>query len=222
MPNDVAGIPLQTFDPEAEFSVVERKLPHWSQAGTVAFITWRTWDSMPRAVVDRWISEREDWLARNGINCGQADWNLKLARLTESQLYEFRTLMAERWNGELDQCHGRCVLRNPDAAGIVADSLHHFDGDRYNLSAFVVMPNHVHILVAFRDEEGMLNQCESWKHYTATKLNRMIGRRGRFWEVDDFDHLVRSTEAFDHYCRYIADNPRRAQLKPGEFLLYRK
>jgi len=84
------------------------------------------------------------------------------------------------------------------------------------------MPNHVHLLAAFRDEEGMLAQRESWKHYTAVRINRILGRKDRFWEQDGFDHLVRSEDGFDHYRRYIADNPGKAQLRPGEFLHFSK
>jgi len=80
---------------------------------------------------------------------------------------------------------------------------------------FVVMPNHVHLLAAFPDEGSMLAQCESWKHYTATKINRFLGRSSRFWQQDGFDHLVRSVEQFEYLRAYIADNPRRAHLPPA-------
>jgi type I restriction enzyme R subunit len=58
--------------------------------------------------------------------------------------------------------------------------LRHFDGVRYELSDFVVMPNHVHILAAFPTSDAMLQQCEAWKHFTATKINRVLGVKGRF------------------------------------------
>jgi type I restriction enzyme R subunit len=104
----------------------------------------------------------------------------------------------------------------------VARSLKHFDGDRYDLTDFVVMPNHVHLLVAFPDEQSMLAQCESWKHYTAAKINPALGRKGRFWQQDGFDHLVRSIEQFQYYRDYIADNPRRARLDEGEYIHFSK
>ena len=107
-------------------------------------------------------------------------------------------------------------------AQIVADSLLKFDGDRYELTNFVVMPNHVHLLAAFRDEEAMLTQCEGWKHFQAVQINRAIGASGRFWQQDGFDHLVRSEEQFAHFQRYLADNPRKAGLPPGEFIVWSK
>jgi len=54
--------------------------------------------------------------------------------------------------------------------------------------------------------------------YTATRINRVLGRRGRFWQEESFDHLVRSLEEFKYLRRYIAENPVRAKLRDGEFL----
>jgi len=73
---------------------------------------------------------------------------------------------------------------------------------------------------SFPDEAAMLAQCESWKHFTAMKINRRQKRRGRFWQQDGFDHLVRSEEQFEYLRKYIASNPSRAQLRPGEYIHY--
>ena len=105
---------------------------------------------------------------------------------------------------------------------IVADSLSKFDGDRYELTDFVVMPNHVHLLAAFPDDQTMLKQCEGWKHWQATQINRETKSTGRFWQQDGFDHLVRSSEQFDHLRRYIANNPAKARIPIGEFLAWSK
>ncbi|MEJ7594383.1 MAG: hypothetical protein WKF77_22850 [Planctomycetaceae bacterium] len=77
-----------------------------------------------------------------------------------------------RWHAELDKSYGACVLRDPVNAKIVADSLRKFDGDRYWLTDFVVMPNHVHLLVSFADDDSMLRQCEGWKRFTARTINQ--------------------------------------------------
>ena len=105
---------------------------------------------------------------------------------------------------------------------MVVDSLLYFDGNRYEMTDFVIMPNHLHVLVAFPDETRMLTQCEEWKRFTAVKINELLGRTGRFWQQDAFDHLVRSDIQFQYLRRYIADNPRRANLKVGEFRHYSK
>ncbi len=94
------------------------------------------------------------------------------------------------------------------------------DGDHCCLTDFVVMPSHVHVLAAFASEEAMLKQCESWKHFTAREINRALGRSGRFWEQDAFDHLVRSRDEFAQLRRYLAENPRAARLSAGQYIHY--
>ena len=217
-----AGLPLRAFEPRDEYAVVQRRLPHWCQPGTISFITWRTWDSMPAHVVAGWLAEREAWLRRHGIDPSRADWETCLRTLPNNVTREFTRHISDRWNDHLDALHGACVLRRAELARIVADSLCHFHGERYLLTDYVVMPNHVHLLAAFPDEDAMLRQCESWKHFTAREINRALGRKGRFWQQDGFDHLVRSAEDFEHYRRYIADNPIRARLRPDEFIRERR
>jgi REP-associated tyrosine transposase len=221
---------VQIFDPEQDYSIVERRLPHWSQAGTIAFMTWRTWDSIPEPILEKWLAERDAWLKRHGISVDSSlrerhpsrgarglHWQAILETLEPSLLKEFQLHLSDRWNDHIDACHGACVLRRPAISQIVANSLLHFDGDRYELTDYVVMPNHVHVLVAFSDDDSMLRQCESWKHFTAAQINRALGRSGHFWQQDGFDHLVRSLEQFEYLRQYIADNPRRANLSSSEF-----
>jgi len=214
------ALPFRFFDPDEERLVVERKLPHWSQTGTICFLTWRTEDSMPRPVIESWIRERDAWLIRHGINSRLADWKSRVAGLPGAAQREFHQGLTDRWEARLDECHGECVLRRPDLSGIVAGSLRHFDGDRYLLTDFAVMPNHVHMLAAFPGVGEMLKQCDSWKHFTACGINKALGRRGRFWQVEGFDHLVRSPEQFEYLRLYIADNPRRGRLRIDEFVHY--
>ncbi|MBN9118638.1 MAG: transposase [Planctomycetes bacterium] len=208
------------FDGKAEFSVTAGHLPHWEQRGTVCFITFRTWDSLPRAVVDEFLTIRNEWLRSNGVDPHRPDWALALSRLSAAQQSTFRRLCSTRWNNALDDCHGSCPLRSPTCAQVVADSLRHFDEDRYALFDFVVMPNHVHVLASFPERGAMRKQCESWKHYTATRLNRLLSRTGRFWEEESFDHLVRSEAQFEQFREYIVTNPRNANLRTSEFVHY--
>jgi type I restriction enzyme R subunit len=227
-------LPLQAFDPAADVRIVQRRLPHWSQAGTIAFLTWRTNDSIPVEVLHRWHEERREWLSRHlaprDENVSRSEtpiwssskWEAVLSQLNPRLRSEFLRIFSTRWHDHLDDCHGECLLRRPDLAQIIADSLRHFDGDRYELTDFVVMPNHVHVLAAFPDDETMLRQCDSWKHFTATKIHRCLGRSGRLWQQDGFDHLVRSDEQFVYLRGYFADNPRKARLRDGEFIHYSK
>ena len=208
------------FERDDDFDVVERRLPHWSQPGTVAFITFRASDSMPHQVVEEWISQRDTWLRGHRINPTDPAWKARLLTLDPRQQQDFEQRFMSRWHQELDQCHGGCVLRESHLSALVAEALLFFDGDRYAMTDFVVMPNHVHLLAAFIDSETMLKQCQSWKRFTAKKINAALGRRGRFWQPDAYDHLVRSERQFEYFQHYIADNPRNANLKPDEYVHY--
>jgi type I restriction enzyme R subunit len=104
----------------------------------------------------------------------------------------------------------------------VAENLHHFDGQRYHLGDFVVMPNHVHLIVCLIGTTDLEAQWYSWKRFTAGRINEILGRRGRFWHEECFDHLVRSPEQFDYFRRYIADNPKAAGLRERESLYWRR
>jgi len=220
---------IQAFDPEQPYSVVWRRLPHWAQAGTMCFITWRTGDSIPRDVVKRWIAERNALLLSQGIRVNDGGigergmhWKQLVERLPPAAHWKVQCDMTDQFEQHLDACHGACLLRRRELATIVGDSLQRFDGDRYELTDFVVMPNHVHVLVAFRDEETMLKQCAGWKRYTARQINEAIGASGEFWQEDSFDHLVRGPEQFGHYRRYIAENGRRANLPETDYLVFSK
>ncbi|HEY2411120.1 MAG TPA: transposase [Pirellulaceae bacterium] len=112
------------------------------------------------------------------------------------------------------------MLRQPELSAIVEKSLLHDDGRSNVVSDFVEMPNHVHVLVQFAREGDMKHWCKSWKHWTAGRINEALGQSGRFWQVESFDHLVRSGEQFEFLRRYVAENPIVAGLKVGEYRLY--
>jgi type I restriction enzyme R subunit len=216
-------LPIRTFDRKDEFAIVERSgLPHWSQAGCLTFITFRTCDSLPRPVLHQWLKDRNAWLRTHDIEPLGSGWRRTIENLPPKQREEFRSSLSERWEAHLDDCHGECVLRKSALSAIVSNSLLHFDEHRYVLTDFVVMPNHVHLLASFASEKAMLEQCDSWKHFTAVQINRALGRTGRFWEEDQFDHLVRSEDWFAYYREYIAENPIRARLPVGEFIHFAK
>lgn len=86
---------------------------------------------------------------------------------------------------------------------------------------FIVMPNHVHLLAAFSKVQAMSKQCESWMHYSAVQIHRMLGEKGQFWQREPFDHLVRSVEQYMYLRKYIADNPIKAKLQLGEYHYYK-
>ena len=218
------GIPMdrsdaQFFDRKSSFAIKERRLPHWSQAGTVCFLTWRTADSLPKAVLQRWQAERMQLLRAAGIDAAK-DVRSQINELDTDIAKQVRRQLFQSWDRYLDQAHGECLLKRPELASLVAESLMFFDGDRYVLYDYVIMPNHVHLLAAFDTDERMVAQARSWKRFTAGQINKRLGLTGSFWQTDTFDHLVRDEEAFRGLQQYIAQNPINAGLQPHEFLLH--
>ena len=107
---------------------------------------------------------------------------------------------------------GACILRDPAVAGIVRDALRHFDGQRYHLHAWCIMPNHVHAVVTPWGEHSLSAILHSWKSFTAHAINKARRTRGEVWERESFDHLVRSPESLSRFIGYVERNPIEAGL----------
>jgi len=208
---------FELFDPQSEFTIREGKLPHWCQLGVTYFVTMRTEDSVPASVADTWRIRRDQWLLRQDISISDSNWKVRLAQ--HPLLYqEFHAEFTREFMAYLDRGYGACRLRDPAISTIVASSLGHFDGVRYLLGDYVVMPNHLHVIVCLLGTTEIEAQCRSWKRFTARRINETIGRCGRFWQEESFDHLVRSPQQFEYLQRYIRDNPVKANLREGDFL----
>jgi putative transposase len=210
------------FDKKAEVETSYRCLPHWFQPNVAVFLTFRTADSLPREVLVRWKNEQREWLQQNWRKIGPNDPLPQWDCLPTSLQKPFRKHRDSRWHWHLDACHGECLLRQRELAEIVAISLRHFDGDRYDLDSFVLMPNHVHVLGQFRPPTGCREQSESWLRFTACRINKQLGRKGPFWQSEPFDHLVRSAEQFEYLQRYIAENGPKANLPDTDYLYWRR
>ncbi len=210
---------FELFDPKVDIRItVGTNLPHWYQMGATYFVTFRTEDSIPADVSHRWYSERTHWLEQRGITTVDSKWKERFEDLPQDQRMLFHETFSRQYMENLDKGWGACVLRRSELSKIVADSLMHFESDRYHMGDFVVMPNHVHLLTCLLGETDIVSQCYSWKKFTAGRINKALGTFGRFWQEDSFDHLVRSPDQFEAIRRYIADNP--SHLREGEYHLH--
>ncbi len=96
---------------------------------------------------------------------------------------------------------------------MVQNALMHFDGDRYEIVAWCIMPNHVHVIVRPLGENQLSEILHSWKSFTAKEANRILRRTGQFWQEEYYDHLIRDEEEFNAEVQYVLDNPLKAGLK---------
>jgi REP element-mobilizing transposase RayT len=159
-------------------------LPHRDEPGLTQFVTFHLADSFPAAL-------RSEWETMLKVEDAQA-------RREQLQAY-------------LDKGNGECLLRRPDLARLVEDSLRFFHGKRYELRAWVVMPNHVHVLFQ-PGSESMSRTVENWKKFTAHEANKLAGRQGQFWFEDYWDTFMRDSEHELRTRQYIETNPVKALL----------
>jgi len=167
-------MPFQLFDPSAELRITHGNLPHWYQPGATYFVTFRIDDSVPAELGRQWHLRRRDWFARFGLDPNRS-LRILLSELPESVQNEYHATFTREFMEYLDRGMGACVLRRQELATIVSQSLHHFDGDRYHMGDFVVMPNHVHLIVGLLGETDIEKLCYSWKKFTATRINAALG-----------------------------------------------
>ena len=175
--------------------------------GATFFVTFRLADAVPAEPLRAYVAERQQWLA----TCPQRPWPPEI----EKEYHRKFTSRFERW---LDRGFGACVLRKPACSRIVADALHHFEGERSRLHAWVVMPNHVHLIASLIGEETLPALLHSWKGYTARQINQHLGTTGAFWQKSYFDRIVRDWDHYASCARYIRNNPVKAGLPEGDFL----
>ena len=179
-------------------------LPHWEQAGCTYFITWRMADSVPMEKFRQWQRDRALWIAAHPKPWDAETWK-EFGRHFEGRIQEW-----------LDLGEGSRFLSSSEARQIVVDSLHFFDGQRYYLGDYVVMPNHVHVLFTPMAEFKLKKLLHSWKSFTAKALLKRFPEAPKpFWLQESFDHIVRSEAQLNHYQQYIRENPSKASLKPG-------
>ncbi len=184
------------------------KLPHWQQDSKLYFVTWRLADSLPAAKLKDWTVERDAWIVQN-----PEPWS----ETTEQEYHGKFSKTIDRW---LDAGSGECVLKDPRVSKIVAEALMHFDGDRYLMDAFVVMPNHVHALFRLAPGRSLEDVIQSWKSFSAKIINHALGRDGILWQREYWDRIVRDGAHRTNLQNYIARNPARAQLRGGSFTIY--
>lgn len=194
--------------PSARVGVQTRHLPHWQLDGGMYFATWRLADALPQSLLHSWMEERRAWLKAN-----PKPWD-------ENTRAQYRERFPQRLEQWLDAGHGSCVLRDRACAAVVADAFHFYDGDRFDLASFVVMPNHVHAVFQLRGEHQIERVLGSLKSYTALQINRKLARQGPLWQQENWDHVLRGVTDFFRCLAYIQDNPGKAGLPPDTFVYY--
>lgn len=191
------------FNPEALDISSGEYLPHWQCTHSVYHISFRLADSVPLYIREKWMNERErlvEVAREHGDPFNEIEKRL-------SYLY------SERIERYLDVGYGECYLRNGEIAQVVYKTLVHFDKIRYNLHAWCIMPNHVHVIVEMIGNFDLSKIVHSWKSYSAHEANKILGRSGAFWQRDAYNHIIRSRKEYEFQIQYVWKNPEKACLK---------
>ena len=152
------------------------------------FVTFRLADSLPEAVLQQ--------------------MRRRLSSKLENE--ERKRQLARAIERYLDKGTGACHLKRAKVAALVAGAIQHQDGKSYRLIAWVVMPNHVHLVFRLLPGRKLASVIQALKSYTAHEANRLLGRTGTFWQREYFDHLIRNGQEFDRAIRYVLSNPEKA------------
>ena len=169
-------------------------------------ITYHLADSLPRDVVKQLVQE--------------------LDVLPPEKQDAHRRKRIEEW---ADAGYGSCVLRNPGIAQMIIDNWRKYVGARYDLVAWVVMPNHVHVMIRMCRESSLPRIVQAWKGYTGKKIVETMRKSGdntvgtpRVWHRDReyWDRFIRDERHFQNAVDYIHQNPAKAGLvaRPQDWL----
>ena len=196
-----------------------RNLPHWQPVNATFFITYRLAGTLPRSTLNELQKERQ---------CLQA-----LPREPKYSEAEWRMCIEKRmfalWDEYLDKDSSVNWLSNPQISRIIQHNLYHHAGSKYSLWAYVIMPNHVHLVLQPEEawlkptgkehnkkakyEKGSLSSIlHSLRSYTAKEANKILGRTGKFWQGEAYDHWIRDNGELQRIIRYVENNPAQAGL----------
>jgi REP element-mobilizing transposase RayT len=179
------------------------RLPHWEKDAGLYFITFRLADSLPKAVLEK-IGERRR------ILMAAKQTGAHLLPSQEVLVAEFSPVKLEEY---FDRGAGACSLRDARIGELMANALRFWEGKRYRLLAWCVMPNHVHVVCRLLPGQGLSKVLQGWKSFTARKANVILGRSGAFWQREYYDRLIRDGDELERAVGYVVRNPERAGLK---------
>ena len=164
-------------------------IPHWEAGETPQAICFRLADSLPTPVVKQLLADLADW--------------------PEDEVVHERR---KRLEVLLDNGHGAAFLDRPEIGLLIENALLFFDGARYRLHAWCVMPNHVHVLLTPLNEHKLSSLVHSWKSFTAHRINQVLDQTGPVWFTEYFDRKIRNERHYEAARFYIEQNPVKARL----------
>ncbi len=199
---------FQGLDPAKEVTCYQRNLPHWRQQGATYFVTFRLIDSLPASKLNELRALRQE------LACKLRDSPSEVERWWREHAKNVMK-KSEAW---LDQGMGSCLLKEETCREIVYGTLLFFHLKRHETGAFVVMPNHVHVLLRPLEDESLEKILMSIKRESSRTINAETGKSGALWQEESYDRIVREPEHLWKCLQYIGKNPAKANLGEGKEL----
>jgi REP element-mobilizing transposase RayT len=104
-------------------------------------------------------------------------------------------------------------LKQPQIREICKKAIHYYENKEYKLICYCIMPNHVHIVIDLINNKRLLGDIlGSVKKYGARRANKVLCKKGKFWQSESFDRLVRDERELYYVIRYVLMNPVNAGL----------
>jgi len=175
-----ADYQINYFNPREPVANLSGNLPHWRQEGVAYFVTFRLADSIPSSKLNQLMLKKAEWLK---IHPEPHD------KKTKAEYYSLFIERSQKW---LDKGYGACILKDFKIRTIVIDIIKYHDGVRYILDNWVIMPNHVHIIITPNEVFSLSEIEQYWKSLSAHKINKAIKRKGILWQKESFDHIIRN------------------------------
>ena len=197
--------PLRYFNPFAQIQKTANSLPHWQQSGAAYFITFRLADAIPMVLRKRWQEEREIWRRLH-----PPPWSATVE-------HDYHQRFSGQMDAWMDEASGACELREAECRRVLCEVFEHSHAGPYWLHAYVVMPNHAHLLFSLATEAKLEKEIAAWKSVSARRINQQLRRSGTLWQEDYFDRLIRDEDHFANCVRYIRANPAKARLRPADY-----
>ena len=181
-----------------------RKLPHWQPEGAQYFVTIRLANSLPKKAIRELLEFRKRVTSED--------------KSPESALADgIQRRVFQKYEKHLDSVTtGPTWLAQTAVANIVSESIHYRDSTEYDLFAYCIMSNHVHMVFEHLSKVSgkmpITKIMQEFKRYTARQANKHLGRSGAFWQSESFDRVIRNQDELENTIRYTLNNPVKAGL----------
>ena len=197
---------LQTESDKQKY-FYKRNLPHYYRPCACYFITFRLAGSLPIKKVSKLKEEYEfskQIIRRNSKN--KKELEQKLSDSWKRYFEKIDKLLHEYKKSPK-------YLEKREIASLVSSALKFYDKKEYDLLCYCIMLNHVHVVFTLKENARVLSKImKSIKGYSARESNKILGRRGTFWQDESYDHIVRDEKELERIVYYVLNNPVKAGL----------